>query len=69
MDHQTMQTIITGLACAAGVVAPMAGFFLRLDRRLTRVETLVETALERCATRPGPGVPLSAVTLRQVVRP
>ena len=68
MDQQTMQTVITGLACAAGVVAPMAGFFLRLDRRLTRVETLVETALKRCATRPGPAGPSSVGKLRQVVR-
>ena len=38
--------LLSGLACAVAVLVPMIGFFRSMDQRLTRLETLVEVALE-----------------------
>lgn len=39
-------TLFAAAAVVVSIVAPMAGFFLHVDRRITRLETMLETALE-----------------------
>lgn len=45
--------IVAGVSCALGVVVPLAGFAMHLERRLTRLETLIEAMTRTPPVRRG----------------
>ncbi len=50
--------IIAGVSCAVGILVPLAVFGMHLERRLTRMETMMETLTEIRAGRQA--VPMGA---------